>query len=248
MNTFTVANTVIRQDAEGRYCLNDLHRAAGGEKRHTPSRWLRISQVKAFIKELRGEGNSSAPNLVPNREENKALNRAYSNSISFLRPNLASDSEPELGFRNVAPVVTMAVGNPSTYIVKELVYDYAMWISPAFRLKVIRAYDALVNGEFLQPSIQAENYWFTRRPHWPPIRLRVLAGEAYSSIAEALQISRGRVARAVRSMIRVGLLAPMKVAEVQRGPAKRAALNYSEGWGQPLAPPRQLGLFDALPA
>lgn len=101
--------------------------------------------------------------------------------------------------------------------------------------------EALLIRGVVQANTQHENYWFSRRPHWPPIRLRVLAGETYRQIAEALEISRGRVARAVRSMIRVGILTPSKVAAVQKGPARKAALRYGEGWGQ--KPVLELPLF-----
>jgi hypothetical protein len=189
MDALKVVDTEIRQDPEGRYSLSDLHRAAGGQKKHTPSRWHKNSQTNALIGEL--------------EKENKTLIRVY-----------------------------YTAQKRGAFVVKELVYSYAMWVSPAFNLRVIRAFDALVNGEFVLPSIQHENYWFARRPHWPPIRLRVLAGEAYRTIAEVLKISRHSVARAVKSMIRVGLLSPMRVALAQKGPAKRAALRYGQGWGQ----------------
>ncbi|MFY3691262.1 phage antirepressor KilAC domain-containing protein [Achromobacter xylosoxidans] len=100
MTTLIIDNIDIHQDANGRYSLNDLHRAAGGEKRHGPSYWLTNAQTRALVEELATTG---------------------------------------------IPVVTVEGAGGGTYVARELVYAYAMWISPAFHLKVIRAYDAKVN-------------------------------------------------------------------------------------------------------
>ncbi|HEF4727119.1 TPA: KilA-N domain-containing protein, partial [Burkholderia multivorans] len=109
MNALTITGVAIRTDAEGRYCLNDLHRAAGGEKRHQPSDWLRLKNTQELIAELAVPG-------IPGTLENQPL------------------------------AVIQGGIQQGTYVVKELVYAYAMWISPAFHLKVIRAYDEMVSG------------------------------------------------------------------------------------------------------
>lgn len=96
----------VRRDIFGRYCLNDLHRAAGAQDKHKPAFWLRNEQTDQLISELQ----------------------------------ISNSDTPE-------PVSVIRGGTEQgTYVCKELVYAYAMWISPRFNLKVIRTFDEAVSS------------------------------------------------------------------------------------------------------
>ncbi|WP_257824346.1 phage antirepressor KilAC domain-containing protein [Aggregatibacter actinomycetemcomitans] len=94
-------DTQIRQDEQGRFCLNDLHQASGGESRHRPAYWLSNQQTQDLIGEISKDG---IPSIL---------------------------TKQGLG----------------TFVSKELVYAYAMWISPKFHLYVIRTFDSLASHQ-----------------------------------------------------------------------------------------------------
>ena len=143
---FTVAGVAVRQDAHGRFCLNDLHKAAGGENRHRPSLWADNQQAKDLIAEI--EIGAGIPALVSNQRG-------------------------------------MEQG---TYVCKELVYAYAMWVSASFHLQVIRAYDDMMQAKRTVPAAPA--------PSTPLAQdleaLQVLAN--WLNVAPSGQIGMARVA------------------------------------------------------
>ncbi|WYX51224.1 KilA-N domain-containing protein [Achromobacter xylosoxidans] len=77
MNALIIATTAIRQDEEGRFSLNDLHRAAGGERRHQPSDWVRLQQTQDLIAEL-GDMIPGFPESSPGRAWAPTLPRSWS--------------------------------------------------------------------------------------------------------------------------------------------------------------------------
>lgn len=105
----TIANTGIHQDAEGRFSLNDLHRASGGEERHLPKFFLANQQTQDLITEI----STSTDGGIPP-------------SPIFVKKGGAGQG---------------------SYGCKELVYAYAMWISPKFHLQVIRTFDEVATGK-----------------------------------------------------------------------------------------------------
>lgn len=61
-----ILNTPIKRDNEGRYCLNDLHKASGGHQKHRPKYWLETQQAQALIEKLTVGG-------IPPLEQNQPL-------------------------------------------------------------------------------------------------------------------------------------------------------------------------------
>ncbi|MDR5800660.1 KilA-N domain-containing protein [Caballeronia sp. LZ001] len=132
-----VITDISVREADGLFCLNDLHRASGGANKDRPSLWLENQQAQKLVAEIEKAG-------IP-----------------------AIQSKQGLG----------------TFVCEDLVYAYAMWISAAFHLKVIRAYrerhsvPALPN--FADP-VSAARAWAdaTEREH----KARVLAQQQASEL------------------------------------------------------------------
>lgn len=109
--SINIAGVSIAMDQAGRYCLNDLHKAACNEPRHQPAFFLRRPETSELIDAI-------------------------------------SNSAPAQSFD---PVDSTPGRHGGTFACRELVYAYAMWISPSFHLKVIRTFDAVATSQTPAP-------------------------------------------------------------------------------------------------
>jgi len=60
--TLSIGSVLIRQQ-NGRYCLNDLHQASGGDAKHQPSNFIRLDTTRALIMEI--SNSSDVRNYKP---------------------------------------------------------------------------------------------------------------------------------------------------------------------------------------
>ncbi|MGB2063556.1 MAG: KilA-N domain-containing protein [Marinomonas gallaica] len=105
MKDLIINNTEIGTDEQGRFSLNDLHKAAGGLNKHKPSLFYRSANFSEFIEVL------------------NAQNRAFD------------------------PIVKkQGRYNGGTWVCRELVYKYAMWVNPEFEVKVIQTFDSITRS------------------------------------------------------------------------------------------------------
>lgn len=112
MSSLSLAGVEIHQDQDGRFSLNDFHRAAGGEVNHQPAFFMRRPETQELVDEI----------------SNSAAEQSYS------------------------PIASKAGRYGGTYVVKELVYSYAMWVSAKFHLHVIRTFDKAAANDHAIPQ------------------------------------------------------------------------------------------------
>lgn len=116
MSDLTINGVLINQDDEGRFSLNDLHKASGGKKNHQPAYFIRNANVNEVIEVL---------NL-----QNCGVDPIHRKAGRF---------------------------NGGTWVCKELVYKYAMWVNAEFEVKVIQTFDSIVNKLNTPSSMAALN-------------------------------------------------------------------------------------------
>jgi len=124
--------------------------------------------------------------------KNKPSNFLQNDKTQALVQELADDGFPSSA--QIQPVSVIRGGlEQGTYVVKELVYSYAMWISAAFNLKVIRTFDslsmkqAITLPDFTNPAAAARAWAceFEAKQFWKKL-LRLHTRIAYVNVQKQL--------------------------------------------------------------
>lgn len=121
----------IRQ-LDGLYCLNDLHRLSGGEKKNIPSRFIHLDKTQALITALQ------------DLETQKTTHNPKKGSEHF--STMRTDNRnPKKGCEQVFRVVNGGEFH-GIYGNRKIVYAYANWIDPYFYAMVLEVFDRVATA------------------------------------------------------------------------------------------------------
>lgn len=90
-----------------------------------------------------------------------------------------------------------------------------------------------------------EAYWFGKRPFWPEIRERVMLGQTFREIGDAMDRKAPSVRNAVKRMIEVGILQTIRAIQAVAGTTQKTLIRYSRKFMSPERQPLLPG-FDGV--
>ena len=129
----------INKSSNGLYSLTDLFKASGARSADRPKNWLVTNKAKEYVEFL---ANKSKGRKLP-----------FDNNQQ-LTDNDSKGRKPPLEQNQVLTVVHGGDNN-GTFVCKQLVYAYAMWVSVEFHHAVITAFDHLANDRVLEAQTVA---------------------------------------------------------------------------------------------
>ncbi len=119
-------------------------------------------------------------------------------------------------------------GRPTTFYDKRGILKAAAFANtPQAKEFVSRFVDYI---EYLEAKRieRMEKYWFAekRRPWWREVRDRVMCGENFQQIADAMKRNDASIRNAISRMIEIGILQALQAAQALTGTAKKTVLRY----------------------
>lgn len=109
------------------FSANDLHQIAGGDPTKRPNEWLRNKQTQELVSEIQENGTNSDCDL----RTGIPVSKIYQ--------------------------VTKGRGLNGVWLCEDLMYDYAAWLSPKFRLMMIRCFKQYAHAMQTRAKLRGES-------------------------------------------------------------------------------------------